>query len=422
MDGEPLQHRTIPAKVRKQARENSTRELAEFLRSTGPESFLGSSTNDRRGSLPANQWQDTKSPPQTVRNVPSTPIMKNQNRVYTPPLPRSSKFIPRSPVGNDPDHNTLQLAAFLRATGPDEGSSLTQSIREKDSIHSNGDSSTTGLLKHQSQRYPPSPSTSTAYGVQLEDEDSDDPELSLYPGARRKRKNMQQEESLVDFLRNTGPLEPTLPPSPTTPKMLRDNFGVTTKGSRANMKSPEPGQSRGVDIFEAVRAMSPTPSAHTVGTSKPTHFEEALPPPVPIKPLYVSGDAFGSSSSLVANGEYFNEKNQSRSTLTRQNSTFRQVDLRNDQDEAQSSTSAPRTGNTPRDAVLHSSNTDSLAEFLRSTGPADFGEPAPKPVKKSKSGFFKRMLGTNDKGAKIQRNESQSGRFTPITIPALINS
>ena len=151
--------------------------------------------------------------------MPSTPIMKNPKTTNAPPVP-STRFVPRSPVGSDPEHSTLQLAAFLRTTGPDEPSVAPitlggRNISEKavaNSIHSNGDSSTSGLLKYQSlqsQRYPPSPSTSTAYGPMMDDDDSDDLELSMYPGARRKQKTMPKEESLVDFLRNTGPPEPS---------------------------------------------------------------------------------------------------------------------------------------------------------------------------------------------------------------------
>src|SRR5208282_4274488 len=102
-------------------------------------------------------------------------------------------------------------------------------------------------------------------------------------GARRKRKTMPRGESLADFLRNTGPPEPTLPPSPTTPKVLRDKFtgGVLKRSrsnvkppepqmSRSNVKSPEP-QSRGVDIFEAAppRVMSPTPSSAAIKANQP---------------------------------------------------------------------------------------------------------------------------------------------------------
>ena len=60
-----------------------------------------------------------------------------------------------------------------------------------------------------------------------------------------------------------------------------------------------------------------------------------------------------------------------------------------------------QTESGPREpVVVRSQTTDSLAEFLRNTGPGDFGsQPPPKAVKKSKSGFFRRLLGgNNDKG------------------------
>ena len=367
--------------------------------------------------------------------MPSTPIMKNPRSTNTPPLP-STRFVPRSPVGSDPEHSTLHLAAFLRTTGPNEPTVAPitfgdRNMSEKavaNSIHSNGDSSTSGLLKYQSlqsQRYPPSPSTSTAYGTMADEDDSDDPELSLYPGARRKRKTMPKEESLVDFLRSTGPPEPTLPPSPTTPKTLRDKLtgGATKKTGRSNVKSPEPQMSRSnvrspepraVDIFEAAppRVMSPTPSSATIRANQPqssTSFNQLnvnLP-----------------SSSLMGSEDYFNNE---KSQATRSNVSLNRPTT---PDEFQTIRKIPSrsltSGVGPREpVVLPSQTTDSLAEFLRNTGPGDFGgQSPPKAVKKSKSGFFRRLWGgNNDKGARIKRSGSTSGRFTPIVIPAVVTS
>jgi hypothetical protein len=293
------------------------------------------------------------------------------------------------------------------------------------SVHSNGDSSTAGLLRYQSvnsQRYPPSPSTSTAYGTMLEDDDSDDPELAMYPGARRKQKTLPQEESLADFLRNTGPPEPSLPPSPTTPKALRDRFGNNNKTrSRANMKSPEPGQPKAVDIFEAARnapprVMSPTPSVRTNGTAKGNYqVGGQISPPLSTSHHYKGLNVTLPNSSLMGD-DYFSTRGP-RSTISRQSSLMR------DPDEIQTIRRTPSrilaNGTGPREPVVaRSHTTDSLADFLKNTGPADFGAPAPKAIKKSKSGFFRRLLGGGEKQAKVQRSESMSGRFTPITIPA----
>src|SRR5271170_7324782 len=278
----PSEQRPVLARVRAPP-DTSTRELSDFLRSTGPESFLGGTTYERRGSLPTNNTERSPSQ-QAIRSMPSTPVMKTKTK-NAPPVP--NKFTPRSPVGTDPEHSTLQLAAFLRTTGPNESpvAPITlggRNINEKtvaNSIHSNGESSTAGLLKYQSlqsQRYPPS--RSTAYGTTIDEDDSDDLELSMYPGSRRKQKTLvPKEESLADFLRNSGPPEPDLPPSPTTPKALRDKFpgGVMPKMSRSNVKSPEPPQSKAIDIFEVARSlpprvMSPTPSTPTTIRANPT--------------------------------------------------------------------------------------------------------------------------------------------------------
>ena len=69
---------------------------------------------------------------------------------------------------------------------------------------------------------------------------------------------------------------------------------------------------------------------------------------------------------------------------------------------------------------------DSLATFLRNTGPSDFvagpQQLAGKQVKKSKSGFLRRFVpGNNPDKARVRRSGSVSsgGRFTPITIPAI---
>jgi len=370
--------------------------------------------------------------------------MKTRVKHTPPPLPQTNlsrgKPVPRSPVGTDPDHSTLQLAAFLRTTGPNGtpvepitlGSRNTAPKAVATSIHSNGDSSTAGLLKYQSlqsQRYPPSPSTSTAYGTAEvdEDEDSDDPELSMYPGARRKRRDIPQEESLADFLRNTGPPEPNLPPSPTTPKNVRDKFtgGVLKKMSRPNVKSPEVPATKAVDIFQAAgvgrggpppRVMSPTPSTRTTGTVKQNG------PYADYGKLNVSVP----TSSFMGNDDYFTEKNSARSTTSRQNS--------HDPDEISAVRNLPvpnrSLGNNTgarEPVVVPSHTTDSLADFLRNTGPADFGGPPPaKAIKKSKSGFFRRVFfggGNEEKIAKLQRSGSvTSGRFTPITIPAVMRN
>jgi hypothetical protein len=140
--------------------------------------------------------------------MPSTSSIKNRvPATDQPSSPSPSKLSARSPVNRDPDHTTLQLAAFIRTTGPPANGSMASAspialggpgISKKataNSVHSNGDSSTAGLLKYQqSQRYPPSPSTSTQYGtlVDGDDESDDDYELSMYPGARRKQKPAPQ--------------------------------------------------------------------------------------------------------------------------------------------------------------------------------------------------------------------------------------
>lgn len=362
--------------------------------------------------------------------------MKNPKGKATPPVP---KFVPRSPVGNDPEHSTFQLAAFLRTTGPDESSVTApitlgnRSVPEKtvaNSIHSTGDSSTTGLLKYQSvqsQRYPPSPSTSTAYGnVPEEEYDSDDLELQLYPGARRKHKTFVQEESLADFLRNTGPPVSTFPPSPQTPKNLRDHFtysGGAAKKGRPNMKPIEPPQTRGLDIFEATkspgqRAMSPLPTIQSPIVSKTNG---------PIGGAM--SNSFGlnvnlPSTSLLGNDDYFSDKSErNRGVQSRQSIRT------DDPHELQSIRKLPSrstvNGVGPREPVVgRSDTTQSLAEFLKTTGPTDFSGHVPKEVKKSKSGFFRRFLGggNSDKASKAERRASVTGKFTPITIPAMVGS
>ena len=387
--------------------------------------------------------------------MPSTPALRN-NASNLPPRPHHipSKYVPRSPVGADPEHSTLQLAAFIRTTGPDEpvprinrgNRSNHEEKHIANSIHSTGDSSTTGLLKYQSlqsQRYPPSPSTSTAYGNTLDEyEDSDDDlELSLYPGARRKHKNFgPKEESLVDFLRNTSPPEPTLPPSPTTPQNLRHKLtgSFSKKGTRGNMKSPEPlgranmkspepsitgrplvrsPEPRAVDIFDAVRsvqsptspairAMSPTPSARTAppATSSFNQLNVNLP-----------------SGSLMSTSEdYFSEHGGPGPLRSKQNPDEILPVKRT------RSICSSATRGAARDPVMDTERMDSLATFLRNTGPSDFvagpQQLAGKQVKKSKSGFFRRFVpGNNPDKARVQRSGSVSsgGRFTPITIPAI---
>ena len=451
------EQRTIPARALQQAAENSTRELANFLRSTGPESFLGGTTYERRGSLPTNQI--SKNPiPASVRSMPSAPGLRNNASSPTPSAPTvPPKYVPRSPVGTDPEHSTLQLAAFIRTTGPDEppvqrinlgnrGNHAEKHIAN--SIHSTGDSSTTGLLKYQnlqSQRYPPSPSTSTAYGNTLDEyEDSDDDlELSLYPGARRKHKNFgPKEESLLDFLRNTSPPDPTLPPSPTTPQNLRHKFvgNFSKRGARGSMKSPEPvgrasmkspepsvtrrpsvrsPEPRAVDIFDAarsvqsptspvVRAMSPTPSAATAPptTSSLNQLNVNLP----------------CVSFMSTSEDYFSEHRSSSILRSKHDSDeVPPVTIKRTQ-----SIRSPAVHGAARDPVMKAERLDSLVNFLRNTSPADFGagphQLAEKQVKKSKSGFFRRFVpGNNPDKVRVQRSGSVSsgGRFTPITIPAI---
>ena len=326
-----------------------------------------------------------------------------------PPI-RTAKFIPRSPVGSDPEHSTLHLAAFLRTTGPNEITVAERNDPKRStagSIRSTGESSTVGLLRY--QRYPPSPSTSTAYGTPP-DEDYDDYELSMYPGARRKQKSAPQEESLLDFLRSTGPPEFTLPPSPTTPRDVRDKFtAVNKQQSRSNVRTPEPGQVRAIDIFEATgntsrtvppRVMSPTPSSGNLGPLLQSNdpYKQALTVDLP-------------SPSLTREEGLFDEKRkpvlQPQSSLTH-SSSIQQIRKLN--------------GVEPRDPTMpHASTTDSLADFLRNTGPKDFGtRSSPKQVKKSKSAFLKKLLGgDSSKGLKAQGNENTSGRYTPIIIPVV---
>lgn len=277
----------------------------------------------------------------------------------------------------------------------------------------------------------------------MDDDDSDDLEVSLYPGARRKHKDLgPQEESLIDFLRSTGPPESHLPPSPTTPKNVRDKFStgnseVRKQPSTRNLKSPEPGQRRALDIFEAARVapprvMSPTPS---VGTLKPVP-----PPATPYNHTSLSSPNLNQHltvnfpSPSFTDDEYFNEK--STHSVSRQNSTIHRSSARHDDpDEIQpirrvQSRSAVN-GAAAREAVARSHTTDSLADFLKNTDPADFGAAPPTPpkaVKKAKSGFFRRLFKGDDitltngiGNGKIQRSGSvTSGRYTAITIPAVI--
>jgi hypothetical protein len=84
-----------------------------------------------------------------------------------------------------------------------------------------------------------------------------------------------------------------------------------------------------------------------------------------------------------------------------------------------------------REPVAQTERLDSLASFLRNTGPMDFvagpDQLVEKQVKKSKSGFFRRFMpGGNAEKTKVKRSSSISGgsiggggRFTPITIPAI---
>jgi hypothetical protein len=122
--------------------------------------------------------------------------------------------------------------------------------------------------------------------------------------------------------------------------------------------------------------------------------------------------------------DFFSEKRAPQSIVSRQSSVRRY-----DPDEIQSIRKIPSRivgmgSSAPREAVApRSLTTDSLAEFLKNTGPADFGAPVPKVVKKSKSGFFKRLFGGNNSVTRLQRSESMtSGRFTPITIPASLRN
>jgi hypothetical protein len=430
----------LPERVRQQVVENSTRELADFLRSTGPDSFRVGTPVDRRGSTTTvgttNNVAATKvaSPRQSIRSIPSSSMVKA--RVDLPPV-SSSKPLPRSAVSPDPEHSTLQLAAFIRTTGPPpSGASPTpitvssHSISDKqpaNSVHSNGDSSTEGLLKYQSarsQRYPPSPTTSaTQCGALVDDDDSEDLELSMYPGVRKNPKGVK-EESLLDFLRSTGPPEPALPPSPTTPKALQDRF-PRGKKSQPAMRSETP-QPKAIDIFAAAktnppRAMSPTPSGLTTGTIKGSYQVGGS-----IRPAQGYSNALNvhvPSPSIMGNDDYFSMRTQS--IMSRQ-SSVRQA--RTDMDDIQSirtQTKSIMLGNGPREPVsARSHTTDSLADFLRNTGPADFDAPQ-RTVKKSKSGFFRRFLGGNNtetKSGRYFRSGSVSGRFTPIVIPATVKS
>jgi len=384
--------------------------------------------------------------------MPSTPVIRNRRPIQEQPsMPSPTKPVARSPVNRDSDHSTLQLAAFIRTTGPPTSSVASpvvlggRNVADKvtaNSVHSNGDSSTSGLLKYQSvqsQRYPPSPSTSTQYGTLVdgdEDDDSDDYELSMYPGARRKQKATPQEESLMDFLRSTGPPEPALPPSPTTPKAFKDRFPNGKKKSRSNVKSNDPPQPKAVDIFQAAkvnppRVMSPTPSTRTTGTVKGNYQVGGS-----IRPsLHSNNRSFSSplnvnvpSPSLMGNDDYFSSPNPRAQSVMSTQSNARRF---NDRDEIQSIRTArapTRLPNSaPREPVsARSQTTDSLAEFLRSTGPADFSPPTGKAVKKSKSGFFRRLWGNNnEKMGRLSRSGSVSttgGRYTPIVIPATVRN
>jgi hypothetical protein len=399
--------------------------MAEFLRSTGPESFLGGTTTQRRGSLPT----DKKTPyANSVRSLPSTPVTKHRKTI-APPVP-SPKPVAREPAGTDPEHSTLQLAAFLRTTGPNEPpvAPITLGSRKPpkataSSIHST-DTSTVGLLKYQSpqsSRFPPSPSTSTAYGTFIDDDDDEeDLELSMYPGARRKQKSAPQEESLAEFLRSTAMSpEPNLPPSPQTPKAVRDNFGagLLKKMSRGNIKSPEPVVPKAMDIFAAANLPAPklSPSGgidtqggwQIGGSSRPALQSEKSSGSLNRHHLSVNVPSLHYNESSRSNGI-----SQNRAAGDDDIRVIRKVPSRSLID-----------GAGPREAVQkRSATTDSLAEFLKNTGPTDFGgvgSDPPKAIKKSKSGFFKRLLGNNGAQSNgIQRSGSTSGRFTPITIPA----
>jgi hypothetical protein len=375
------------------------------------------------------------SPKQSVRTMPSTSMF--EPRVDPPPVP-SSKPIARPAANRDPEHSTLQLAAFLRTTGPTNDASATpitlasQNISDKaiaNSVHSNGDSSTEGLLRYQSarsQRYPPSPSASTQYGTLVDDDDSEDLELSMYPGARRKQKSAPQ-ESLLDFLRSTGPPEPALPPSPTTPKALQDRFPnqMRNKKSQTTINRSETPQPKAIDIFAAAkvqrpRVMSPTPSVVTTGTVKGNYqvggalrgnssFSNPLNVHVP-------------SSSMVSNDDYFSVRTQS--VMSRQSSVRRPTDVEDIQS-IRTNNKSIQLGTGPRDPVApRSYTTDSLADFLRNTGPSDFDPPAKRVVKKSKSGFLRRLLGGDNtkKKGRLGRSGSTSGRYMPIVIPATVKN
>jgi hypothetical protein len=348
--------------------------------------------------------------------MPSTPVIRNHHSGDAPPLP--SKFVPRSAVAADPEHSTLQLAAFLRTTGPNEPPIAPITLGGRDlgekamanSIHSNGESSTAGLLKYQSlqsQRYPPSPSIHETDGDGDAEDDFDDLELSMYPGARRKRKIQPKEESIVEFLRNTSPPDNILPPSPTTPKTVRDKFGngVGKKMGRSTVTSDNRG--KGVDLGNAARynprAMSPVPS-QAIGPStlerRPSNSFRQLTVNVP-------------SSSFLETVDIFRDAER--------NMVSRQTDRFDDLDEIQSVQTLPRRG-VARDPTMQRSQTDSLADFLRNTGPPEITPP--QVVKKAKSGFFKRIFGGGNERSpsKLQRSESSSGRYTPITIPAMVRN
>jgi hypothetical protein len=233
---------------------------------------------------------------------------------------------------------------------------------------------------------------------------------------------MPKDEGLADFLRNTGPPEPKLPPSPATPKALRDTFtgGIIKKMSRSNVKNPEPQfnrsdmrspEPRGVDHFEAAaappRVMSPTPSTPTI---KRGQLDVNLP-----------------FSSLMGSEDYFNENSASaqgsrRNSMLRSNPNLSEISAVPSRIRTTNPIGSPREPIVPR-----AQTTESLAKFLRTTGPSDFSSQSPpKVVKKSKSGFFRRLLGggnNNDKNdARSTNSGSTSGRFTPITIPAIVGN
>jgi len=214
--------------------------------------------------------------------------------------------------------------------------------------------------------------------------------------------------------------------------------------SRSTMRSPEPPMSpRAMDIFDAAklpqpRVTTPLPGATTNGggwqlggtqQSQPMVSEKSNNS-IHARATVKTEKSTGSYKSLAVNlpspslmnsDEFFKSTYPPRSNVSSRQSSVRRP---HDIDEIQPIRKTPSrsiVNAAPREPVAtRSVTTDSLADFLKSTGPADFGSGGadpPKTLKKSKSGFFRRMFGGANKTPPMPRRSS-SGRFTPITIPA----